>query len=107
MLFLLLACAAAVYLWQHAPALLMLLAAGSLLWSVVIPLLMMIPVVLMWGADLLRWVVNALPNWRWLTAESLVPGWLARVSFRHDWVFYGFLTVGTLALLAEYMVRMP
>lgn len=35
MLFLLIACAAGVYLWQHAPALLMLLAAGGLLWYVV------------------------------------------------------------------------
>ena len=37
MLFLLLACAAAVYLWQHAPALLLIIGGIGVLWSSIIP----------------------------------------------------------------------
>lgn len=99
MLFLLIACTCLVYLSIHAPWILWAFAAFGALW-----LVYAIPVVLVLG---LSKVVNALPAWRWLTAESLAPAWLARVSFRHNGVFYGFLTVGTLALLVEYLLRMP
>ena len=97
MLFLLIACAAGVYLWQHAPGILYVFGGIGLLW-----LVYAIPVVLFLG---LSKFVNALPAWRWLTAESLVPDWLSWLSFRHDRIFYGFLVVGTLALCLEYALR--
>jgi hypothetical protein len=97
MLFLLIACAAGVYLWHTAPALLLFFGSIVALWGIIA-----LPWALFVG---LSRFVNALPAWRWLTAESLVPAWCHRFSFRNDWVFYGFLGIGTLALLAEYVLR--
>jgi hypothetical protein len=97
MLFLLLVSVCLVYLGQHAPGLLIIFGGIGALWA-----LIALPWALFVG---LSRFVNALPAWRWLTAESLAPPWLPRLSFRNDWVFYGFVIVGTLALLMDYALR--
>lgn len=97
MLFLLIACTCLVYLSIHAPWILWAFGALGALW-----LLYAVPLLLVLG---LSKFVNALPPWKWLTAESLALPWPSWLSFRHDRLFYGFLVVGTLALCVEYALR--
>ena len=103
MLFLLIACAAAVYLWQHAPALLMLLAAGGLLWYVVIPLCMIvlcgIGMALVWGFVGLSWLANALPDWR--IFRSPQPGGLLECIPFQGWVAISMIAFVSLTVLAH------
>jgi hypothetical protein len=90
MLFLLIACAAAVYLWHHAPALLLLIGGIGVLWYVVIPLSILLFCVLglslMWSADGLRWLAAMLPNWRIFNAPAPKPAPLYVLTQRADLV---------------------
>lgn len=110
MLFLLIACAAAVYLWQHAPALLMLLGAGALLWYVLIPLGVIvfcgIAMALLWSLigvhDLLHWLANALPDWRIFRAPQ-PDGLLRSISFQ-GWVAISMAAFVVCTLLGQIML---
>ena len=88
MLFLLLVCVCSVYLWHHAPVLLLFLGGMGVLWYVVIPLIIAafvaITLVLLWGViwgyDLCHWLANALPEIPGLTRPfSWERRWTARI----------------------------